>query len=87
MKFLESLEWCMTFQENHLQQLSGSKYDLYLEICAINDELKVIYHSKDTVCIWVFKTRIDRNKFMDETAGMLKNDREMHFESFYKAKS
>jgi len=27
---------------------------------------------------------ISRNKFMDETAGMLKNDREMHFESFYK---
>ena len=25
-----------------------------------------------------------RNRFMDETAGMLKNDREMHFESFYK---
>jgi len=24
---------------------------------------------------------------MDETIGMLKNDREMHFESFYKAKS
>ena len=44
------------------------------EICDIDDELKAIYHSKDTVCIWVFKTRIDRNKFMDETAGMLKND-------------
>jgi len=24
---------------------------------------------------------------MDETAGMLKIDKEMHFESFYKAKS
>jgi len=24
---------------------------------------------------------------MDETAGMLKNDREIYFESFYKAKS
>ena len=57
------------------------------EIYAINDELKAIYNSKDTIYIWAFKTRIDRNKFMDETVGMLKYDREMHFESFYKAKS
>ena len=56
-------------------------------MCDIDDELKAIYHSKDTVCIWVFETRIDRNKFMNETIGMLKNNREMHFESFYKAKS
>jgi len=31
----------------------------------------------------VFKTREDRNRFMDETAGMLKKDREKYFESFY----
>ena len=60
------------------------KTEIPQEICDIDDELKAIYHSKDTVCIWVFQTRIDRNKFMDETAGMLKNDRETHFESFYK---
>ena len=53
------------------------------EICEIDDELKAIYHSKDSVCIWVFKKREDRNKFMDETAGMLKSDRESHYESFY----
>ena len=63
------------------------KTEIPQEICDIDDELKAIYHSKDTVCIWVFETRIERNKFMGETAGMLKNDREMHFESFYKAKS
>ena len=89
----------MTFQGNPLRPLSGNNLKIILksmicikteipqEICDIDDELKAIYHSKDTVCIWVFETRIDRNKFMDETAGMLKNDREMHFESFYKAKS
>ena len=54
------------------------------EICDIDDELKAIYHSNDRVCIWVFKTREDRNRFMDETSGMLKNERELHFESFYK---
>ena len=63
------------------------KTEIPQEICDIDDELKVTYHTKDTVCIWVLRTRIDRNKFMDETAGMQKNDREMHFESFYKAKS
>ena len=45
------------------------------EICKIDDELKAIYHSSDSICIWVFKSRSDRNKFMDETAGMLKKDR------------
>ena len=55
------------------------------EIYDIDDELKAIYHSKDAVCIWVFKTREDRNRFMDETAGMQKDEREEHFESFYNA--
>ena len=27
------------------------------EVCEIDDELKAIYHSKDTFCIWVFKSR------------------------------
>lgn len=45
------------------------------ELCAINDELKAIYHSKDSVCIWVFKTREDRNRFMDSTTDMDKEAR------------
>ena len=53
------------------------------EICEIDDELKAIYHSKESVCIWVFKKREDRNRFLDETAGMLKDDRESHYETFY----
>ena len=54
------------------------KTDIPQEICDIDDELKAIYHSKDTICIWVFKTREDRNRFMDDTAGMLKDDREKY---------
>ncbi len=61
------------------------KTDIPQEIYDIDDELKAIYHSKDAVCIWVFKTREDRNSFMDETVGMLKDEREEHFESFYNA--
>ena len=59
------------------------KAEIPQEICDIDDELKAIYHSNDTVCIWVFKTRADRNRFMDETAGMLKRVREQHYESNY----
>ena len=59
------------------------KTEIPQEICDIDYELKAIYHSKDTVCIWVLKTRDDRNRFVDETSGMLKDEREKHFESFY----
>ena len=48
-------------------------------ICAIDDELKAIYHSHDTVCIWTFKSRDDRNRFMDQTVGMNKEERENFF--------
>ena len=53
------------------------------ELNDIDDELKAIYHSHDSICIWVFKTRNDRNKFMDETIGMLKKDREDYYISNY----
>ena len=66
-------------QESWVVIIGSVKVHLY----DIDDELKAIYHSKDTVCIWVFKTREDRNRFMDETAGMHKDDREKYFESFY----
>ena len=48
------------------------KIDIPEEICKIDDELKAIYHSSDTVCIWVFKTRDDRNYLLDEAKGMMK---------------
>jgi hypothetical protein len=59
------------------------KAEIPQEICDVDDELKAIYHSKDSVCIWVFKKRKDRNRFVDETAGMMKDERQRHFESFY----
>ena len=57
--------------------------DIPQSVCDINDELKAIYHSKDTVCIWIFKTRDDRNKFVDDTAGMLKSERENYYEKYF----
>ena len=53
------------------------------EICDIDDELKAIYHSQDTVCIWVFRSREDRNNFLDETVGMKKEEREAHYSENY----
>ena len=46
------------------------------ELCAIDDELKAIYHSADSICIWVFATREERNRFVEETQGMAKAERE-----------
>ena len=57
--------------------------DIPQSVCDIDDELKAIYHSKDTVCIWIFKTRMDRNKFVDDTAGMLKSERENYYEEYF----
>jgi len=53
------------------------------EISNIDDELKAIYHSSDSICIWVFESREDRNRFMDETVGMMKEERETFFEANY----
>ena len=60
------------------------KTNIPKEICEIDDELKAIYHSKDTICILIFKSRIQRNKFMDETVGILKKEREDHYILNYK---
>ena len=60
--------------------------DIRNSLCKIDDELKAIYHSKDSICIWVFDFRKDRNNFVDETAGMLKAERESHFEKYYNFK-
>ena len=59
------------------------KTEIPQEICDIDDELKAIYHSKDSVCIWVFQKRDDRNRFMDETVGMSKDKRQDYFEKFF----
>ena len=59
------------------------KTEIPQEICDIDDELKAIYHSKDSVCIWVFQKRDDRNRYMDETIGMSKDKRQDYFEKFF----
>ena len=49
-------------------------------LCEIDDELKAIYHGKDSLCIWVFPNREIRLQFQNETVGMNKSERESHFQ-------
>ena len=50
------------------------KAEIPEELNEIDDELKAIYHSKDTVCFFILKTRELRNKFIVETKGMNKSN-------------
>ena len=58
------------------------KTDIPKELNDINDELKAIYHSKDTVCFFVFKNREQRNEFVERTKGMLKVERETIYQEY-----
>ena len=58
------------------------KTNIPKELSEIDDELKAIYHSKDTVCFFLFKTRELRNKFIEETKGMNKEDREKIYNEY-----
>ena len=69
---------------NYLIKMICINVNIPDELCEIDDELKAIYHSTNSICIWVFKSRDDRNKFMDETVGMLKKDREDYYISNFK---
>mgnify|MGYP006121570475 FL=1 len=59
------------------------KTEIPKEICNIDDELKAIYHSENSICIWIFNNRTERNKFMDDTIGMFKTDREEYYLKHY----
>ncbi len=52
------------------------------ELNAIDDERKAIYHSADSVCIWVFANQDDRNRFVAESTGMTKVEREIFYATF-----
>ena len=52
------------------------------ELSKIDDEVKAIYHSTDTVCFFIFKTRKLRNEFIERTKGMNKLEREKIYEEY-----
>ena len=58
------------------------KAEIPKELNNIEDELKAIYHSKDTVCFYIFKTRELRNEFIEKTKGMNKGSREQVYKEY-----
>ena len=58
------------------------KTDIPKELNDIDDELKAIYHSKDTVCFFVFKNREQRNEFVERTKRMPKVERETIYQEY-----
>ena len=58
------------------------KAEIPKELNDIDDELKAIYHSKNTVCFYIFKTRELRNEFIEKTKGMDKDSREQIYKEY-----
>ena len=58
------------------------KAEIPRELNDIEDELKAIYHSKDTVCFYIFKTRELRNEFIEKTKGINKESREQIYKEY-----
>ena len=58
------------------------KIDIPDELNKIDDELKAIYHSKDTVCFYIFKSRDLRNDFIERTKRMKKIEREEIYKEY-----
>ena len=58
------------------------KAEIPKDLNDIDDELKAIYHSKDTVCFYIFKTRELRNEFIEKTKGMNKESREQIYKEY-----
>jgi hypothetical protein len=52
------------------------------ELNEIDDELKAIYHSKNTICFYIFKNRNQRNEFIEKTKAMNKTDREIVYQKY-----
>jgi hypothetical protein len=58
------------------------KTEIPEELNKIDDELKAIYHSRETICFYLFKTRELRNEFVERTKGTNKEDREKVYELY-----
>jgi|TARA_B110000261_G_scaffold140095_1_gene159929 hypothetical protein len=60
------------------------KADIPKKLNEIDDELKAIYHSKDTICFYIFKSRDLRNEFIENTKTMNKTHREEIYKQYSK---
>ena len=58
------------------------KAEIPNELNDIDDELKAIYHSKNTVCFYIFKSRDLRNQFIEDTKTMNKTKRDEIYKQY-----
>ena len=58
------------------------KTHILKELNNIDDELKAIYHSKNIVCFFIFKNRIQLNEFVKKAKEMTKVERETAYEKY-----
>jgi hypothetical protein len=58
------------------------KADIPKELNDIDDELKAMYHSKDTVSYFVFKNKEQRDEFVERTKGMQKIERKTIYQEY-----
>ena len=58
------------------------KADIPKKLNEIDDELKAIYHSNDTVCFYIFKSKDLRNQFIEKTRTMNKAQREENYKQY-----
>ena len=72
----------MIYQSLTKRNMICIKANIPEELSKIDDELKAIYHSSDTVCFFIFKTRELRNEFIERTKGMNKLEREKIYEEY-----
>ena len=59
------------------------KVEIPKKLDNIDDELKAIYHSEDSVCFFLFKDRKKRNKFLNKTTGMNKAELEIVYLEYH----
>ena len=59
-----------------------TKANIPKELNDIDDELKAIYYSIDTVCFYIFKTRNLRNEFLEKTKDKKKTQREEIYKQY-----
>jgi len=52
------------------------------ELNNIDEELKAIYHSKNTVCFFTFENREYRNEFIEKTKEITKVERETIYQEY-----
>ena len=58
------------------------KADIPKKLSDIDDELKAIYYSKNTVFFFTFGNKEDPNEFIEKTKGMTKVEQETIYQEY-----